>query len=390
MKKKVRVAKIRTLSALFALIFALPVSWMGFTGLYTWLSPFIMLNSVLVLKSFVLLNAVAIVVLLLVIYKDRWFCRYLCPVGWGCDLVSEVKLRKSYFSKKLPDIGKWLVISSLAAAVMGIPLFILLDPMAIFNGFFSVFSGKLTLAAIISLSGLPIILAIHLIYPGIWCGKLCPLGGLQRLIRDIKILTYKLSGKNNSESVKSDSGRRLLIVSGLGLLAGLSIPKILKPAKTVNIRPPGSLPPDLFDTLCIRCGSCIKVCPTKILNHHTGTENMLAWMTPEVTFEKGYCLETCNLCSRVCPSGAINLFSIEAKNEIFMGTAEIHLKDCLLLNNTECDRCKTSCKYDALDIIPVEQSLLMKPAVIAEKCVGCGACAVICPVSVIGIRGFGI
>ncbi len=381
-----KASNVRSLSTLVAVLLALPFSWKGFTGLYNWLSPFIMLNSVLVLKSIVWLNAIALIVLILAILRKRWFCRYLCPVGWGCDKISNISLRKKVSYKHFPNIGKWLAITSLASAAVGFPLFILLDPMAIFNGFFATFSGSLSFAAIISLSGLPLLLAIHLILPGIWCKKICPLGGLQLILIEIKNLINNLFRERQIKIKQNDPVRRLVLASGMGLLAGLFIPGILKSAKKEHILPPAALHPDLFNTLCIRCGNCIKACPTKILSHYTGSGNILAWMTPEVTFEKGYCLETCNLCSVVCPSGAINLFSVEAKREIFMGIAEIHLENCLLTNNSECDRCRAACKYDALDIVPVKHTILAKPQIIKEKCVGCGACAVICPVLTIEMK----
>jgi len=385
MRKWFKASNIRSLSTIVAVLLALPLSWKGFTGIYTWLSPYIMLNSILVLRSFVWLNALAFIILVLSFFRKRWFCRYLCPVGWGCDKVSSVSYRKVGSYKRLPNIGKWLAIISLASAAAGFSLFIILDPMAIFNGFTSAFSGTITFATIVSLSGLPLLLAIHLILPGIWCKKLCPLGGLQLVMREIRILIYSLYPRQHKNSRQADTVRRLVLASGIGLLTGLLIPETLK-AEKKHIRPPAALHPDLYNTLCIRCGSCIKVCPTKIIRHHTGADNLLAWMTPEVVFEKGYCLETCNLCSKVCPSGAINLFSVAAKKDIYMARAEIHLEDCLLTNNTECDRCKVSCKYDALDIVPVKQTILMKPVIISENCVGCGACAVICPVLTIEMK----
>ena len=84
-------------------------------------------------------------------------------------------------------MGKWLTIGSLAAALAGIPLFILLDPISVFNGFFMIFSGELTIPVVLSLLGLPLLLAINIPFPGIWCTKLCPLGGLQDEITSEKM-----------------------------------------------------------------------------------------------------------------------------------------------------------------------------------------------------------
>ena len=69
-----------------------------------------------------------------------------------------------------------------------------------------------------------------------------------------------------------------------------------------------------------------------------------------------------------------------------MGTAEIQLKDCLLLNNKECVRCRESCKYHALEIVAGIDLLKSIPVVDTDKCVGCGACEVICPAACIKIK----
>ena len=71
-----------------------------------------------------------------------------------------------------------------------------------------------------------------------------------------------------------------------------------------------------------------------------------------------------------------------------MGSAEVHLENCLLLNNTECVRCKESCKFEALEFVAEDSFLYMVPVVDPRKCVGCGACAIICPESCIVINPF--
>ncbi len=378
-------ASIRGGITMLSILFALPLGWGGFTGFTIWLSPFVMLNSVFVLKSVVWLNGLAVITLVLIFLRKRWFCKTICPVGWGCDAVSLYRKGRGYSIKKIPPVGKWLAIGSLAAAFAGIPLFILFDPMSVFNGFFVIFSRELSVPIVLSFLGLPFLLAINIPFPGIWCTKLCPLGGLQDEITAVKNVILQKQVKEERVKTITSTGRRFFLVSATGLLGGLLLPSFLTPVGKRYLQPPGSVPGDLFNTLCLRCGNCIKSCPTGILSHHMDMQNKLSWMVPEISFIDGYCLENCNTCSQVCPSGAITLFGKNAKNRLIIGIADIKLENCLLAKNTECDRCKAACSYDAIKIDKTEGAIRMLPSVIKDQCVGCGACVVICPPRVIEV-----
>jgi ferredoxin-type protein NapF len=368
---------IRIFSSVVAILLAFPLPWKGFTGFYNWLSPFILMNSWFLLKSLVVLNVLGFVVLTVSFFKKRWFCRYLCPLGLGCDTISNFSKRKTGYLKKVPSFGRWLYLMSLIAALLGIPLFIILDPLAIFNGFFSVFAEKFSWLVFVSMLGLPLLLILHLFLPNLWCTKICPLGGLfDDLWWFRKVFLKKQNAKKTPLAATS---RRLFLAGGAGIVAGILLPKVLLHSKRNKFKPPASLPEPFFNILCVRCGSCIKVCPANILMHDSST-GTLAWMTPELTFERGgYCHEECNLCGFVCPSGSISPFSIEAKKQIFIATVKIGLDKCLLTHQTECDRCKSVCSYKAIEIVPSETPIIMKPKANTELCVGCGACAVVCP-----------
>ena len=312
------------------------------------------------------------------IYK-RWFCRFLCPVGFCCDLVSKKSKRRNFKLNRIPNFSGGLAIASLSSAVLGLPLFILLDPMAFFHGFFTVFTENKPFWVIVSLSGFPVLLAIHFFLPRIWCAKICPLGGLQDLLNSAKKSIRKIKRVNKKEGSNIKFDRRLFIYSGMGLAAGLIVPGYIRTSAEKYIRPPSSLSSGLFNTLCIRCGNCIKSCPTGIINNNADKSNPVAWNTPVVHFDTGYCLESCNICGKVCPSGAISEFSVDDKKQIVMALAVIHLDDCLLTRHKECDRCKEACKFDAIEISFLMSGNNMSPVVYEDKCVGCGACAVICP-----------
>ena len=339
-----------------------------------------MLNSVLALKSLVLLNVIGFVVLLAVWFRKRFFCRFLCPMGCVLDRIPKhIARSRSSEIKKVPAIGKWLAVISLTGAVFGFPVFIFLDPVSIFNGFFVSLIQPFGAFTIVSLAGLLLLLLLTIFWPGLWCKRLCPLGGLQRLISDLKGLVS--SAKPATE--KLDMGRRIFIGCAVGSAAAIAFPFVAKGEDDKIIRPPASLDQEDFYALCTRCGSCLKACPTDILRQDVRWG--LGFLTPVVKFEKGYCLETCNACSVVCPSGAITLFDIGAKSQLTMGKAAINTSDCLLLHQTECDCCKKACSYQALNIRGQNENQLMMPEVDLAKCVGCGACKVICPKNCITI-----
>jgi len=193
------------------------------------------------------------------------------------------------------------------------------------------------------------------------------------LVSELKSLAH---GKKTSTE-KTDMGRRFFMGSIVGTAAALLFPPVLKAEEDGVIRPPAFLKPDDSYTLCTRCGSCIKACPTKIIEQDTRLG--FGFLTPVVKYNNAYCLETCNACSAVCPSGAITLFSVNAKSQIVMGKAGVATADCLLSSRTECNRCKSSCTYMAINIEEKKDETLILPEVDKYKCVGCGACKVVCP-----------
>lgn len=332
-----------------------------------------MLNSVFVLKSLVLLNIIGFIILLIVWFKKRWFCNFLCPTGLLLDKAPQLKHIKTNVSiLNVPNINKWLVIISLGGALIGFPFFIFLDPILIFNGFFASFIQPFHYYLLFLCVALPLIFIVQIIVPGLWCERLCPLGGLQLLISDIK----NFASGSSFKADKFDLGRRVFIGGTLGTLAAVVLPNIVDPNSEIVIRPPGSV--ENFNALCLRCGSCIKVCPTQILEHNYRIGFGL--LTPVIKFNNSYCLEDCNLCSVVCPSGSITLFSIGAKKMLKIGQMVVNQDPCLLMKLKECGICKPACPYNAIDIVELtKNSLQMRPEINEVNCNGCGACASICP-----------
>lgn len=146
------------------------------------------------------------------------------------------------------------------------------------------------------------------------------------------------------------------------------------------LRPPGSVPENEFINRCVRCGACMKACPTNGLQpaiHEAGIEGF--W-TPVLVPRIGCCTQECNACGQVCPTDAIEPFKIEDKPHIFIGTAGIDRSQCIAwARGKKCLVCDEYCSYKAIEWkdVPGEGR---RPQVNEDKCVGCGICESACPI----------
>ena len=195
---------------------------------------------------------------------------------------------------------------------------------------------------------------------------------------------------------KPDMGRRAVLG---GLVAGVSFPllgrldgQLDKVSDPRLIRPPGALPEKAFLELCQRCGQCMKVCPTNVINPTLGEAGMAGFWTPQLIMTQGYCEYTCTLCGSVCPTGAISEISAKEKIErpIKIGSAYVDRGRCLPWSgNAPCivcqEHCPTSPKaiYLINDVVSAANGKKLKvqlPFVDLKRCVGCGICENKCPV----------
>jgi len=369
----------RYIFLVLAIIVALPLP-SPFVGGLLWFSPYLFLITVLSSKSFVLLNFFGLGFLILIAFKKRFICQYICPLGVVCDQASSWSIRKKKLGI-LKNFNKTLAFFAPGFAIFGLSVFVVLDPFYIFQTTFEPVRSGINPTSAIKLIPLVGIIAINLFYPDSWCSSLCPLGGLQMLAADLR---KNISTKRTTPSVKS---RRLFIASLAGISTGILASPIIRKQGAGNhlqIRPPSSLPMDEYLLTCIRCGNCIGACPTGILFQQTDV-NLMAFLAPAVDFTESYCLPECKHCGDVCPSGALKRFSLEKKKDLIMARASVDYENCLLYKQKECNQCKQYCAYDAVSY--ELQPGLMNPIPVfdEEKCVGCAACKIVCPENVIHV-----
>jgi polyferredoxin len=187
-----------------------------------------------------------------------------------------------------------------------------------------------------------------------------------------------------------DPSRRQALAAVGASLAGVALAgaePITRRLPATMIRPPGATAD--FNSLCIRCGACARVCPTGGLQpslFQGGVQNLF---TPRLVPRLGYCSFNCNACGQVCPTGAIPALSLEEKQLTPIGLASIDQDRCLpWAHNIACIVCEEACpvadKAIQLDHIEVvnahgEVVLLQRPRVVKELCNGCGICEYQCP-----------
>ena len=172
------------------------------------------------------------------------------------------------------------------------------------------------------------------------------------------------------------------------LLSFLALPLVAAVSKRASsvIRPPAALREDKFVSACIRCGNCMKVCPTNGLQPALFQSGMDGIWTPHLVPEIGYCEYNCTLCGNTCPTGAIRkISSVKEKHRARLGTAEVDRSICLpWADNKECIVCEEHCpvyeKAIKLTKYTVGGKTISRPQVDMELCVGCGICQNKCPV----------
>ena len=149
------------------------------------------------------------------------------------------------------------------------------------------------------------------------------------------------------------------------------------------IRPPGAIPEPSFLDRCIRCGQCMKACPTNGLQPTWLAAGPEGIFSPILVARRGPCEPDCNVCGHVCPTRAIRDLPLAEKHWAKIGTAVVLQYRCIAwAESRRCMVCQESCPYGAVNIIQKEGLSVPVPVVNSSRCYGCGYCEQHCPVRV--------
>jgi MauM/NapG family ferredoxin protein len=240
--------------------------------IYLRLDPLLGLNAVFAAREIIGRALWALITIGATLVIGRFFCAYVCPMGASIDFLDFLFFRKkkrlglkaetSFRKAKL-----FLLIIFVSAALTGLSLAFLMDPMALLTRFYTFFLYPLAITLInltldllrpvfqalgwITLSHLhypqPVyymsaitllifggIIVLNLLAPRFWCRYLCPLGALLSLISPLGLLKRRVNEDCN-ECLKCQEAC---------------------PMGAVAENPKGTHLPE-----CIQCQTCAKVCP---------------------------------------------------------------------------------------------------------------------------------
>ncbi|MDD4971632.1 MAG: 4Fe-4S binding protein [Paludibacter sp.] len=189
------------------------------------------------------------------------------------------------------------------------------------------------------------------------------------------------------EQKVNNSRRTFLLASGAAIasVAFAKTNKIIGKNDSIlsrkPIMPPGANTIEHFSAHCTGCQLCVTKCPMQVLKPAALQYGILGITQPHLSFSTHvFCTYDCNICSNVCPTGALQPLVMEEKKLVQIGIANFRKDMCVVFTKEEdCGACSEHCPTQAVHMIDYKKGLTI-PEVTKDLCIGCGACESICPV----------
>jgi polyferredoxin len=287
------------------------------------------------------------------------------------------------------------------------------------------------------------IVALNFVAPRFWCRYLCPLGVMLGLVSKVSLKRREVNDKcrqcdlcakvcptgtiRRDEGYASDPGectvclecmeacpygaiefpfhlspagwetydpsRRQALMALGAAVAGVALSRSGLAAfrdHSRQIRPPGARENNLLSK-CVRCGECIRACPTSAMQPSVTESGLEGLWTPVLVPRLGYCDYSCNACGQVCPVQAIPPLSLEEKRQQVIGKAYIDVNRCIAWADLKpCVVCEEMCpvpdkaiKLETVEAVTPDGDTVtvQRPRVVRDRCIGCGICEYKCPVN---------
>ncbi|EFK07195.1 4Fe-4S binding domain protein [delta proteobacterium NaphS2] len=174
-----------------------------------------------------------------------------------------------------------------------------------------------------------------------------------------QLMTYQIAPSTSGENLSPNLSRRQFLTSAVSGAAALPMLRIGGYAggnwDPTLVRPPGALAEKEFLSRCIKCGQCMRICPTNVI-HPAGIQGGLEGLwTPALNFRMGTsgCQFNCIACGNICPTAAIRPITLDErlgknqyrqKGPIRIGTAFVDRGRCLpWAMDRPCIVCQENC-----------------------------------------------